>query len=143
MPGVAESSAVFVYRADPAVWPFVFFDSPGARAPSLIDQESFYVTLEWALAHGGRFATLHDLRETAPDAKRRQRFTQWVNDRFELLSERMIAHAVVLDGEIQRRILTAVLWFTRSPCPMKVFTDRARAEAWLAEQVDAAGVARR
>ena len=44
---------------------------------------------------------------------------------------------MVIDSNIQAHILMGVLWMTRSPCPMKVFSNRADAEAWLRSELEA------
>lgn len=128
----------FVYRMDERDWPLVYIASPGPRPPSDIDQDSFYAELERLLAKGQRFATLHDLRDTRPDAKRRQRFSEWLKANHDRLARRLVAHAVLVDSTFQRGMITAILWMTTSPpCPMKVFDDRAEAEAWLRSMIDA------
>lgn len=121
----------FVYRVDESRWPLAIFESPGARHPGEIDQDSFYVELDRLLAKGERFATLHDLRGTRPDAKRRRRFTDWASANEATLKARLAAHAVVVDSAFLRGIITAVLWMTAPPCPMRVFDDRGAAEQWL------------
>lgn len=125
----------FVYRIDEGRWPIAIFESPGARLPGEIDSDSFYVELDRLLARGERFATLHDLRGTRPDAARRRRFTDWVETNKSELSRWLAAHAVVVDSTLLRGIITAVLWMTAPPCPMRVFDDRAEAERWLASMI--------
>lgn len=133
---------MFVYRVDERHWPLCIFESPGPRPPSDIDTDSFYTELERMLAKGQRFATLHDLRGTRPDAKRRKRFSDWVKTNEHRLASRLVAHAVVVDSSFQRGMVTAILWMTtHPPCPMKVFDDRAEAEAWLRGMVGAAEAA--
>ena len=129
--------AVFRYRIDESQLPLVVFESPGALPPSQIDQDSFYNEVERLLARRVPFATLHDLRGTEPDAARRRRFSSWTQKNFDVLALRLVAHAVVIDSSIQAHILTGVLWMTRSPCPMKVFSNRADAEAWLRSELEA------
>jgi hypothetical protein len=128
---------VFRYRIDESLLPLVIFDSPGSLPPSQIDQDSFYAEVERVLARRQPFATLHDLRGTEPDAGRRKRFASWTQKNFDVLAQRLVAHAVVIDSNIQAHILTGVLWMTRSPCPMKVFSNRADAEAWLRSELEA------
>jgi hypothetical protein len=122
---------MFVYRVDESRWPLAIFESPGARPPSGVDADRFYTELDRLLAKGERFATLHDLRGTRPDAKRRRRFTDWTTANHATLQSRLAAHAVVVDSTFLRGIITAVLWMTTPPCPMKVFDDRLEAERWL------------
>lgn len=128
---------VFRYRIDESQLPLVVFESPGPLPPSQIDQDSFYSEVERMLARRVPFATLHDLRGTEPDAARRKRFATWTQKNFDVLAQRLVAHAVVIDSSIQAHILTGVLWMTRSPCPMKVFSNRADAEEWLRGELDA------
>jgi len=127
----------FVYRVDESRWPLAIFESPGARQPAEIDADSFYTELERLLAKGERFATLHDLRGTRPDAKRRRRFTDWTAANEAKLKTGLAAHAVVVDSAFLRGIITAVLWMTTPPCPMRVFDDRLEAERWLLSELDA------
>lgn len=127
----------FVYRVDESRWPLAIFESPGARHPAEIDQDSFYTELDRLLARGERFATLHDLTGTRPDAKRRRRFTDWTTQNEAILRSRLAAHAVVVDSAFLRGIITAVLWMTTPPCPMRVFDDRLEAERWLLAELGA------
>lgn len=126
----------FVYRIDERRWPLAIFESPGPLSPSEIDADSFYAELTRCLKKRERFATLHDIRNTRPDASRRRRFAQWVKDNDAELRLRLAAHAVVVDSGFQRGMITAILWMTPSPCPMKVFGDREEAERWLLGELD-------
>lgn len=128
---------MFRYVVDESRLPLVIFESPGSIPAREIDMDSFYAEIDRFLALRKPFATLHDLRGQAPDANRRKRFTSFIESRFEAMAQRLVAHAVVIDSSIQANVLTAVLWIIRSPCPMKVFSDRAEAEAWLASEVNA------
>lgn len=125
----------FVYRVDEARWPLAVFESPGARPVSEIDTDSFYAELDRLLRRRERFATLHDLRDTRPDATRRKRFADWIETHEAELRLRLAAHAVVVDSTLQRGMITAILWMTSPPCPMKVFDDREEAERWLLEML--------
>ncbi len=126
----------FVYRVDESRWPLAIFDSPGPLAVSEIDTDSFYAELTRVLRKREVFATLHDLRGSRPDASRRRRFAEWVRDNDAELRLRLAAHAVVVDTGFQRGMITAVLWMTPSPCPMKVFDDREEAEQWLLRELE-------
>lgn len=128
---------MFRYRVDDSRLPLAVFESPGRTPASEIDSDSFYAELERLIARRVPFATLHDLRDTEPDAARRRRFTTWTETNHDVLKLRLIAHAVVLDSSVLAHILTGVLWMTRTPCPMKVFSDRAEAEAWLRSECEA------
>jgi hypothetical protein len=126
----------FVYRVDESRLPLAIFESPGALPVAEIDTDSFYAELARILRKRQLFATLHDIRGMRPDAARRRRFAQWVKENEAELRQRLAAHAVVVDSGIQRGTITAILWFTSSPCPMKVFDDREQAERWLLAEVE-------
>ena len=120
-------------------WPIVRLELPPEARVREIDHDSFYGLIEALLAKGGRFATLQDMRPVGiMDPMRRKRYTDWVRAREPALRRHLIAHAMVVDSNLQRGVTTAVLWVVEPPVPIQQFTDPDEARAWLKEKVSSA-----
>jgi hypothetical protein len=125
-------SDTFRYRFDETRWPLVVIPSPGGRDPESIDQDSFYEEFHRFRVKGKRALFVHDLRDVQRmDARRRRRFVEWAKLHSPTARELIIGYAVLIDSKIMAGVVTAVLWFMRPPCPMKVFSNPSDAEAWL------------
>lgn len=128
-----ERPRLFKYEFDEVRWPMVVIHSPGNVDPETVDYDSFYDEFS-RLRHEDRpFCVLHDLRgvrSMGPD--RRRRFVEYANTHMDSVRRLIAGYAVLLDSQIMRGVVTAVLWFVRPPCPMKVFTKERDAEEWLA-----------
>jgi hypothetical protein len=125
-------SDTFRYRFDESRWPLVVIPSPGGRDPESIDQDTFYEEFHRFRESGKRAFFVHDLRHVQRmDASRRRRFVEWAKLHSPTARELIIGYAVLIDSKIMAGVVTAVLWFMRPPCPMKVFSNPAEAEAWL------------
>ena len=121
-------------------WPIVSLELPPEARVRGIDHDSFYERIEALLAKGGRFATLQDMRPVGlMDPVRRKRYTDWVQAQAPALRRHVIAHALVIESNLQRGVNTAVLWVVQQPpVPIEQFTDMNEARAWLREKVSSA-----
>lgn len=127
-----DVSNTFQYRFDQARWPLVIVPSPGGRDPESIDQDSFYEEFHRLSEKGERILLVHDLRGVQRmDAGRRRRFVHWAKLHSPTARKLIVGYAVLISSQLMSGVVTAVLWLMRPPCPMKVFTDPADAEAWL------------
>ncbi len=132
-PAIEEQPTLFRYQFDEVRWPMVMIHSPRNVDPELVDYDTFYAEVDRLLADGRPFTVLHDLRgvrSMGPD--RRRRFVEYANSHMASVKQLICGYAVLLDSQIMRGVVTAVLWFVRPPMPMKVFTNQADAEDWLA-----------
>ena len=123
---------MFVYRKNWDRFPLLIIQSPGQALDSEIDQDSFYERAEEALSQPAPVVVLHDLtgaRVAGP--VRRKRFVDYANNNADRIAERIEAYAVLIDSHVFRGVITAILWFVPPPCPLKVFTDQAKAIEWL------------
>ncbi len=125
-------SKTFQYRFDETRWPLVIIPSPRGTDPKLIDQDSFYAEFGRFRAKGERAFIVHDLRGVRlMDANRRRRFVEYAKLHSATARRLIVGYAVLIDSRIMTGVVTAVLWLLRPPCPMKVFSNPANAEAWL------------
>jgi hypothetical protein len=125
-------SDTFRYRFDETRWPLIVIPSPGGRDPESIDQDSFYDEFHRFREKGRRAFFIHDLRDVQRmDARRRRRFVEWAKLHSPTARDLIIGYAVLIDSKLMAGVVTAVLWLFRPPCPMKVFSNPADAEAWL------------
>jgi hypothetical protein len=65
------------------------------------------------------------------DARGRRRISESFGRLGPLLGERMVAHAVVVQGKIGSGVLTAVLWVQRPPWQIQAFAAPDDAYRWL------------
>ena len=125
-------SDTFQYRFDETRWPLVIIPSPGGRDPESIDQDSFYAEFRRFSEKDERVFFVHDLRGVQRmDARRRRRFVQWAKLHSPTARKLIVGYAVLINSKLMSGVVTAVLWLMRPPCPMKVFSKAADAEAWL------------
>jgi len=125
-------SDMFQYRFDETRWPLVIIPSPGGRDPESIDQDSFYAEFRRVTERDERTFFVHDLRGVQRmDARRRRRFVQWAKLHSPTARKLIVGYAVLINSKLMGGVVTAVLWLMRPPCPMKVFSNPADAEAWL------------
>lgn len=125
-------SDVFKYRFDESRWPLVIIPSPGPREPNQVDQDSFYAEWDRFWEKRKHAFLIHDLRNVQRmDADRRRRFVQYAKLHSPAARELVIGYAVLVNSKLMAGVVTAVLWLMRPPCPMKVFSSQADAEAWL------------
>jgi hypothetical protein len=123
---------LFHYRFDETRWPLLVIPSPGPRDPSTIDQDSFYAEWDRFRDNGKRAFFIHDLRNVQRmDADRRRRFVNYAKLHSPTARELIVGYAVLVNSKLMAGVVTAVLWLMRPPCPMKVFSTQADAEAWL------------
>ncbi len=127
-----DVSDTFQYRFDETRWPLVIIPSPGGMDSESIDQDSFYAEFRRFSERGERTFFVHDLRGVQRmDARRRRRFVQWAKLHSPTARELIVGYAVLINSKLMGGVVTAVLWLMRPPCPMKVFSNPADAEAWL------------
>ncbi len=127
--GVSEK---FHSQFDETRWPLVVIPSPGGRDAESIDQDSFYEEFHRFSERDERAFFIHDLRGVQRmDATRRRRFVEWAKLHSPTARKLIIGYAVLINSKLMAGVVTAVLWLMRPPAPMKVFSNRAEAEAWL------------
>ncbi|MEZ4288547.1 MAG: hypothetical protein R3A47_10485 [Polyangiales bacterium] len=125
----------FVYKFNTERWPLVIIPSPGDTPVEKIDQESFYREADRLLVGQRPAVVLHDLSQVGSmDAARRRKFVTYAEANRERVTSMVKGYAVLIDSPVIRGIVTAVLWFLNPPCPMKIFTSRAKAIEWLKER---------
>lgn len=118
-------------------WPLAVITSHGEGKE--LDAEELIAQIDPCLDRGEPFVTLHDMRGMpyAP-AEVRSEFVRRVDVRAERIDGLIQAHAVVVNGQIQRGIVTAVVWFMADRTfDTKAFTDPVAAKAWVMSQYEA------
>jgi hypothetical protein len=75
-------------------------------------------------------------------SKQRSRVADWTTNAAPLMRAAVAAHAVVVPNAVQRGVLTAILWLTEYPIPIRAFTSEGEAEQWIRAQVPGAVAAR-
>jgi hypothetical protein len=95
------------------------------------DFDSFLAVAEEALARRERFAAVIDLTGNRADAVRRRRLAAWSEEHRAEVRLRVAAIGVVAGGAFERGVLTALLWLTRPPMPVRAFSAPADALAWV------------
>lgn len=122
----------FVYRRNWDHFPLLIIPTPGPTPEEDIDQDSFYQRADEALSQPDSVVVLHDISGArAPGPMRRKRFIEYAQKNEDRVRATVEAYGVLIDSQMLRGVITAVLWFITPPCPIRVFTDRAKALAWL------------
>lgn len=71
---------------------------------------------------------------SAPDSemtsRQRSRAADWIKVENQLMLDACACQAVVVPGAVQRGVLTAILWMTTYPVPIKAFGSEDEAESW-------------
>lgn len=80
-------------------------------------------------------------RVTRSEARNRARIAECIDELGELMKTRVVGHAYVVSNQVLRAAITAVSWLKPAPWPVKVFTDRGGAEAWIRRRLVSEGVA--
>jgi len=122
----------FVYRRNWDHFPLMIIQTPGPTLEEDIDQDSFYERADEALSQPDPIVVLHDVSGArTPGPMRRKRFIEFAQKNEERVQQRVEAYGVLIDSQMLHGAITAILWFITPPCPIRVFTDRAKAIAWL------------
>lgn len=125
---------------DARQWPFVRITSP----LSDVNVDSFFEIIDSCLEKRTVFGSLHDIRGLpALDALQRKKFSDYIKRRGPLLQRFIAAHGVVVRSNIERGIVTAVLWVSPVPFPVRVFDSTIEAEKWVRDQIAKASGASR
>lgn len=89
---------------------------------------------------GERASLLVDISRTrVGDARVRQRVSKTFMRTQRMAGDAVVGQAFVVANRVQRGALTAVLWLFSPAWPLRVFTSRSDAMAWLRELHDADG----
>jgi len=121
------------YAVDDSRWPVVTV-RPTELVNDIAALDGTYRALELLLARRQRFRVLLDLRGGASSPRRRQRFLDWGKRHAIDLTSYLAAIAIVVGTSFERGIVTAVTWMYAPPWALRVFSDRAEAETWLASE---------
>ena len=109
-------------------WPVLRIDSPTTE----VAIESFFDIIDGALARGQTFGVLHDIRGMPGiNAAQRKAFADYIDRQRTALAANIVAHGVVVKRSLERGIVTAVLWLSPTPFPVRVFTSPREAEDWV------------
>jgi len=120
------------FVVDDRQWPLIRISSP----TSSVNVESFFEIIDRCLQKKAVFASVHDIRGLpALDALQRKKFAEYIKSRHANLQRFISAHAVVVRSSIERGVVTAVLWLSPAPFPVRVFESPADAEEWAREQL--------
>jgi|GEM_PF-2497793 len=118
------------YVVDDSRWPLL-----ALRPTALVDDpaalDATYRALERVLAKRRRMLMLFDLRGASSSPPRRRRLLEWGLRHEAELRAYLGASALVVGNGFERGFVTAMLWLHPVPWPMRVFTTRDEAEAWL------------
>ncbi|HET6332125.1 MAG TPA: hypothetical protein VFG30_02885 [Polyangiales bacterium] len=118
------------YEIDDSRWPLVvsrateYLNDPAAT-------EASYRKLESILQRDQRFMLVFDMRGASSTPARRHKFRDWCQRHEDPLTRLLVAGAIVAASSIERGFVTASLWISTPPWPMRVFSDSSEAEAWL------------
>ncbi|HEX2570721.1 MAG TPA: hypothetical protein VH877_14285 [Polyangia bacterium] len=116
------------FIADKSQWPFVTLLTPKGE----IDVGSFFSIIDSCLERQSTFVVLHDIRGMGSlSPLQRKQFSEYIKSREMSLKQYIAAHAVVVSSAIERGIVTAVLWVSPPPFPVRVFTSPTDAETWV------------
>lgn len=118
------------YVVDDSRWPVLALrPTPWVDDPAALD--ATYRALERVLAKRRRMLMLFDLRGASSSPARRRRLLEWgLRHEIELRAY-LGASALVVGNGFERGFVTAMLWLHPMPWPMRVFSSRDEAEAWL------------
>ena len=139
MHSVASGSVDYVLELGD--WPLAKIYAPVACDPADLDPDSFYRHTDALLARETPFALLYDLRNSGGlSAARRKRFVDYVEANHDAVCRYLVAYASLVDNELQRGVLTAVLWILKPPSPQRAFTSEVEARVWLNTSLTEFGV---
>jgi hypothetical protein len=119
------------YVIDRSRWPLVVLTVP-ATDPDMPAYERHLVELRALTDSREPFVLVLDARaggSIPPDQRERLR-----RHRRETFHERQMyqrAFAMIAESAFQRAVLQAILWLAPEPCPAKIFSTMAEAEAWV------------
>jgi hypothetical protein len=116
------------YAVDDSRWPLVV---ARAIAHEPVALAAGYRKLEAILERKQRFLLLFDMRGATSTSARRRSFLEWCERHANALTTLLAAAAVVAGSPIERGFVTAALWVSTPPYPMRVFANASDAEAWL------------
>lgn len=68
--------------------------------------------------------------DSAMTSRQRSRAAEWIKIENQLMLDACACQAVVVPSAVQRGVLTAILWMTTYPVPIKAFSSEDEAEAW-------------
>ncbi|MEY4582539.1 MAG: hypothetical protein RL701_7242 [Pseudomonadota bacterium] len=118
------------YEMDDTRWPLLV-----ARATEHLGDaaatEASYRKLEAILLREQRFMVVFDLRGASSTPDRRRKFFEWGKRNADSLKRLIVASAIIAGSSIERGFVTAGLWVSTPPWPMRVFATSSEAEAWL------------
>lgn len=95
------------------------------------DFESLLSIFEDSLEQERPGGVVLDLEGAQPDAKKRMRLAQWIEQEKHRLSHFVRCAAVVVPSAFERGVFTAVLWLIKNPIPTHAFESKAEALSWV------------
>lgn len=124
---------------DEQAWPLITMTWP-ERSITDADLDAFIAKSRVHLLRG-QHVVLH-LAEHGSGlvSRQRRRMAQYVKDNEALLRKSMLAGAIVVKHPVMRAMVIAINWLAPAPFPQRLFAKREDAEAWLTEQLAAAGL---
>lgn len=130
--GPNSRSSANPFTMDDRRWPLVHIKSP----QSDVNVESFFALIDVCLKKKTMFGAVHDIRGLPPlNALQRKKFSDYISSKPALLKAYIAALGVVVNSGIERGIVTAVLWVSPVPFPVRVFGSMEEAEVWVREHL--------
>jgi hypothetical protein len=115
-------------------FPLVRIGSPGGRAWSMEDVESFFACADHAISRRARFVLLHDARGMPRlDSVQRGRFLAELARRKPVVERFLIAYGAVAQSPLERGVLTALAWSAPLALPRRIFAGESEAKSFLLE----------
>lgn len=121
------------YVVDDSRWPLLAL-RPTASVDDPAALDATYRALERVLAKRRRMLMLFDLRGARSSPARRRRLLEWGLRHEVELRAYLGASALVVGNGLERGFVTAMLWLHPMPWPVRVFSSRDEAEAWLLQE---------
>ena len=121
------------HKIDLKQWPLVFIDiSPGS--PTDEEFTAYLDDLIKLLGTGGKRAMVVDCTKSSNLSRQHRRAqAAYLKDYSELIEEKIVGMAMIIQSPVIRTILSAIIWIEPMSCPYKVFSTRKEGEAWCRE----------
>ena len=113
------------------------FPSLEVRSPSValydhVSIPSFFDCIDLGLARKQPFFVVHETHNSPHvDDERRKHFMVMLEERRREIELYVIAYAAVVSSPLERGLITAFIWFSKLPMPMRSFASRSDANLWL------------